>query len=551
MTTPRRQDEAETPSLSGPLSIILSCPQCGAPAAVEDDAVSAVCDHCASFLIVARPGRDEIFLAERTVSGAEEVRRIVIAYRVQARRAELLARYGTEGRDGERIAPPEIVIEARLKAFEEDLLRNMRVVGAHCVEAPYWHMAGAIVQGILGRFRDGAKEMRLRAFAIEHTVPGYSARSVNLRDRGLRLARSRVRPFSRRDVADRGPFLPWVEVPDEAHREMRRWEARDLDPGIEPITKRGALLFGRRFLIYRSYWLARIFSDQGQSWVLVDGSFGTIAGYPSEVESRALIELAVTDPEDAESRETKAVVRPARCPDCGFEASFDRHSHVVICTNCHLALEPRPKGIRLVPYDHADAADTKRKGEYLPFWVFGFEAVLTDTPVVRSLEAYAKLIHPRGLPPGFDPRGECLFVPAFRLLGTEAGDECFKRLVEWIHGSPPEIRGGKVLLGGRPSFHGVTVSESDARSLLPHVLYGLHDTTSAARLNTLLVRKTIDRARLGSTPGRLVMVSFVRGADGPEAPERALRVPRQLLDGRPELEAQRVTVHRAAAAKGR
>jgi hypothetical protein len=91
----------------------------------------------------------------------------------------------------------------------------------------------------------------------------------------------------------------------------------------------------------------------------------------------------------------------------------------------------------------------------------------------------------------------------------------------------------------------VTVSEPEARELLPYVLYGLHDTTSAARLSTLLVRTSIDRLRLASGPARLVMVPFAPSASG--AGSAWARIPRLLLDGGPELDAQRVTVQRAAA----
>jgi hypothetical protein len=345
-------------------------------------------------------------------------------------------------------------------------------------------------------------------------------------------------------VDDRGPFLPWVAVPEQAHREMHRWETRDLDPGTEPVTKRGGLVFARQALVYRPYWLARVLSDQGQAWVLVDGGFGTIGGYPSETESRALLDMTVADPEDAESRETKALVRPSRCPDCGFETVFDRRGRIVVCASCHLALEPRPEGVTVVPYDHA--AEGVGEHEYLPFWAFDFEATIAGAPPLRSLEAYAKALHPRGLPPGFAPRGGRLLVPAFRLLGTEAGDECFKQLVERLHGSPPEPTGGKVPVGERSSFRAVTVAEAEARELLPYVLYALHDTTSAARLNTLLVRTAIDRVRLADSPARLVMVPFARSASG--ADSTWARIPRLLLDGGPELDAQRVTVERASAA---
>jgi DNA-directed RNA polymerase subunit RPC12/RpoP len=532
-------------SPSGPLAILLSCPQCGAPSTVDDDTRSATCGHCGSFLVVERPGRDEIFLAESVVAGVEEVRRIVIAYRLQARRAELLARYSTES-DGERVSVPEMILEAELRRFEEALLERVRIVEAHRIEAPYWHLSGSILQAILGRHHDGPKEVRLRAFAVEHTVPAYDARAVNLRDRGLRLSRARVRPLSRRARSERGPFLPWVDVPQEAHREIGRWRTRNLDPGTEPVVKRGDLAFARRFLVYRQYWLARVMSDREQSWVMIDAGFATIGGYPGEVEVREILGRAVADPEDAESRETKAVARPSRCPDCGFEATFAARTLMAVCRNCQLGVEPRADGIHNVGYDHVDPA-WDGPTEYLPFWAFPARLAVQGTahPVVH-LEEYGRLLFPRGAPPGFFLRGDLLFVPAFRLLGTEEGDECFQRLAQWIHGAPPRIEAGKVPLGRAASFRDAAVAETDARETLPMVLYGLHGRPSAARLNTLLVRRLVDGVRVEAAPGRIVLLPFAPTDAGLVAPDAAVVVPGPLLDGGPAVEARRVTVYRPA-----
>jgi len=541
----------EAHDLSGPLSILLSCPQCGGPSTVADDARSAVCAHCGSFLILDRPGRDEIFLAESLVTGAEEIQRIVIAYRVQAHRAELIARYSTEGVDGTRLEPPEVFLEQELRRYEGSLAQTVHVVEAHAVEVPYWHLAATILQGILGRQHDGPKEVRIRAFGVEHTVPGYDTRKANLRDRGLRLARARVHPLSRVTAQERGPFLPWVPIPEEAHREVDRWRARDLDPGTEPVTKRGDLVFVRRFLVYRRSWLARVVvSDAEQSWVLVDAGFSTIGGYPGEVEARALLAAAVPEPARAGLQETKVYVHPSRCPDCGADTAFAPRSLAVICPNCQLGLEPRPEGVRVFPYDHAEPS-WSGPAEYIPFWIFPARMTVTGAAPIERLDAYAQLLYPKGAPPGFSLKGGHFFVPAVRLLGTEAGDECFQHVAEWIHGSPPELVAGKVPLGGGSSFRDATLPEGEAREVLPFLLYAIHDKPSAARLNTLLVRKLLDAARIEDAPGRLVFIPFAPDRESLGVPGRDLRLSRALLDDGPEIVAQRVTVFRASASAPR
>ncbi len=52
--------------------------------------------------------------------------------------------------------------------------------------------------------------------------------------------------------------------------------------------------------------------------------------------------------------------------------------------------------------------------------------------------------------------------------------------------------------------------------------------------------------RVAPAPGRLVLVPFAKGTDGAEMPSANVRVARLLLDGGPELEAQRATVQASA-----
>jgi ribosomal protein S27E len=349
-----------------------------------------------------------------------------------------------------------------------------------------------------------------------------------------------VRPLGRRQVAQEGPFLPWAPVAERTYQEIRKWQGRDLVPGFDAVTRRGAFCFGRRILVYRPVWLARVITDAGQSLVLVDAGFGTIGGYPSEAEGAALLRAGIADPEGPESRETRAVVVKSRCPDCGYEAAFDRRAVVVPCPNCHRGLAPGPAGIRLVPVGHA-AGD--RDSAWLPFWAFAFHIRTGATPH-DVLESWAKVLHPRGLPPGFAPRGPLLFVPALRLLGTEVGDTAFRELVEWVHGASLVLESEKVPLGGRPELLPAALSADDARELLPWVLWAMNGKTSAARLTTLSLKQAIESAKLDAGEPRLVMLPFRRQAAELVA-EGGPALPRLVVDGGPALEAQRARVSSA------
>jgi hypothetical protein len=385
--------------------------------------------------------------------------------------------------------------------------------------------------------------VRLRAFAVEHSVPAYDTAQSNLRDRGLRLSRSRVRPLTVREVGERGAFLPWLPVAERSYREIDRWRGQDLDPGLQPVTKHASFLDRGRVLVYRPYWLARVVTETDE-WVLADGGFGTVAGHPDPDESQSLLGLAVADPlRSGEPSYRRVHVVASRCPECGFEKALPAGSHVTVCSNCHRGLAPTPEGPRVVPYGHCVRGQERLDGDYLPFWRYRFRLEMEGAGAIECLEDYARALFPQGAPPGFRPRGEHLWVPAFRLLGTEIGDEAFKDVAEWVHAAGLERVPEKIPLGGRPVTWGASLSEAEARELLPFVLMGLHGKTSAARLNTMLLQRAVTRARLTPSEPELAMVPFDAAGDALCVAGTALRIPRLLLSGGPELDALRATVY--------
>jgi hypothetical protein len=532
---------------SGPLAIALVCPKCGAPFEVDDTVVSVCCAHCASLLVLSAPDRAEISIADEVVRGKQDIAEIVISYRVQAERAEIVSKHS----DSEGNPPSESFIQRRLAAFDRDLRARVEVIDAHRVQAPYWHLTGALVQAVLGRLGDGPKLVRVRAFEVEHTAPGYDVRAADFRDRGLRLSRSRVRPLTAGIQGAKGPFVPWIRPTGETSREIDKWKGRDLQAGVQAVTRQAEYILARRMLVYRAYWVARVAIEGELKWYLVDGSFASIAGHPDEHEAVALLRQSVPDPLTSTGESYRRVsVTASRCPDCGFDGPLDPAAHVAICSNCHLGLEPRPAGIRLHPYSHAVlAGGGPLDGEFLPFWRYDFQIEMAGAPLLRRLEDYARALFAQSLPPGFAPSGPHLWVPAVRLLGTEFGDETFQKLVHWIHGAALAVEDGKIPLGGAARGWPATLEEKDAREMTAFVLFALHGKASAARLNTMLVTRAIHKAKLTVSQPRLVLVPFSRAADETfVSPGGGVRVAPLLLRRGPELEAHRATVHGAAMA---
>src|SRR4029453_8134868 len=93
----RRAPPKDDKGPSGPRAIVLACPKCGAPFEADHTVVSVACDHCSSLLILSAPGRDEIYVADDVTRGPEDIGEIVITYRVQAERAEIVARHAVDG----------------------------------------------------------------------------------------------------------------------------------------------------------------------------------------------------------------------------------------------------------------------------------------------------------------------------------------------------------------------------------------------------------------------------------------------------------------------
>lgn len=527
---------------AGQLSIVLACPKCGASFPVDDETVSLVCEYCRSLLVVAAPERDEIGLEAANVHDPAQVLEVFFFSRLARRRTEIQARY--RDAEGRSTAPPAVV-DAELAVYEKLLRSRTRLVEARRVHVPYWHVHGKIVQAALGYWQHTNKRVRLRAFEVEHTVPGYDPGRANLRDRGLRLGRSRVRPLRLADVRSLGAFLPWVPVAEQTYGEIQKWCTRTLERALDPVVKHGEFLFGRRLVVYRTYWLAHVESEgQPPEWLLVDGGYGTVAGHPGSQEVADLLALASSDPlHSAEESFRKVVVVAPRCPDCGFEQDLDPRHCFVVCPNCHRGLEPRPTGIRLVPYGHHAPGGVPADADHLPFWRYRFRVELPGGQVADTLQDYAAAVFPGGPEACRRIAGDAVWIPAFRLLGTEAGDEVLKRLLEWAHATPLPVLPEKIPLGTRGRFRGATLSEPDARQLARLALFGLHPPAASARLNVWTVKHGVVGARVTLSDPTLVMVPFTADGDGLRFEGTDARVPFLLLEGGPALEARRATVY--------
>jgi hypothetical protein len=539
---PGRAGASGTGTAPRGFEVHLTCPHCGGPFIATDATVSQTCEHCKSLLIVEAPEREEVFVEPTQASEPAAILETLIRYRVDAHRSVLMASH----RDKEGNPPEEILVAALLRRFESGLRESAKIVDCRLVHVPYRQTAGRIVQAVLGRHGEGAKMTRLRAYIAEQTSPAYDPARFNLRDTGLRLGRSIFKPLLSADVPKLGRFVPRAQVA-ASRRELEKWRGQDLEAGFESVAKQGRVAVTFEATVYRPYYLVRAFLDRGDETLLFDGGFGTIAGYLSDEERDAFTRGKDPDPlGTAGASFRRVVVVPSRCPNCGIDPKLPEDAVVSICGNCHAGVSPSARGLAAVGYDREEGTTPDRSTALLPFWRFPFQIAIAGSPPIRTLEEYGAAIFPQGLPKGFSPQGDSVYVPAWRLLTTEAGDETFSDLARAIHGRAWNWTSDRVGLDARPRFIPVALPEDEAKDLAWTSLFALHTKTSAARLNTLLIKRTLFDAKLSFGKGSVALIAFKEQDRVYARPE--VSVPRLLIDGGPALAAQRVTVQAAAAA---
>lgn len=540
MTT---QEKAKSGS-PGPhgFEVQLSCPHCGGPFVATDATVSHICEHCRSLLIVAAPEREEVYFEPTQVDGNKEILETLILYRVDAHRSLLVGRHSDE----EGNPPPEIFIDALLKRFENRLRETARIIDCRLIQVPYLQTSAKVVQAVLGRYGDGAKIARLRAYIAEQTTPAYDETRFNLRDAGLRLGRSVFKPLLSADVPRLGRFVPRTPA-DASRRDLEKWRDRNLEAGLEPVTRQGRLSVTFEATVYRPYYLVRVLLDRGDETILFDGGFGTIAGYLSEKERDQFTTGKDLDPLGTRGPSFRQVsVAPSRCPNCGMAPKLAEDAILSVCENCHAGVALSAEGLVRAVYTREEGTSPRRDETLLPFWRFPFDIRLQGSPALRTLDAYAEAIFPGGLPKGFSPQGDSLCVPAWRLLTTQAGDETFAAVVQAFHGRTWNWTTDPVGLEARPRFIPVSLPEDEARELGWAALFALHTKISAARLNTLLLKRVLFDAKLSFGKGSVALIAFAEEDRLYARPE--MTIPRLLIEGGPLLAAQRITVQAAASA---
>jgi hypothetical protein len=345
------------------LDVIAACPECGGQNAWQLLQTLRSCDYCGSGLWWPRePGRPGFLVAEDAVEGPEallDVLQTLDAMRERSRlagiRADLDRASGETPID--RSDDPTLPSVSELKAERRHLFA---LDAHHKVLAPYVLFSSTLTFHALGRPRGGVKEFRNLFFRLEEIAPGYQP-PWNFRDRGLWVAKQRLRALAPQDLAVRPIARADHAVELEPLAARYRGQRLLIQPDLEPISFDSNLVEPSRWWVYRPFYYVRARTPMRDGWFLVDGQFATVAGYP-EVEEIRRVTARRWTPIDA--REVRAAAPRAigfRCPDCGADVPLIERTELQLCSNCGRLLQPSPSGLTSRPYAIVDRVS-------IPWW---------------------------------------------------------------------------------------------------------------------------------------------------------------------------------------
>lgn len=505
----------DSPDTTDRLDVVAACPECGGQNSWSLLQTLRTCDYCGSALWWPRePGRPGFLVAEDVAGTPEallDVLQTLDAMRERARLAGVRADLERENGESpiDRSDDPTLPSVNELKAERRHLFT---LDADHKVLAPYVLFSSTLAFHALGRPRGGVKEYRNLFFRLEEIAPGYQP-PWNFRDRGLWVAKQRLRPLAPEDLASRP--IARADQAVELERLAARWRGQRLliQPDLEPITFESNLLAPGRWWVYRPFHFVRARTPMRDGWFLVDGQFATVAGYPEVEEIRRATAPKWTP---IDTREVRAVAPRAigfRCPDCGADVPLVERTELQLCSNCGRLLQPSPDGLTTRPYAIVDRAS-------IPWWPDPGRADVAWLPFFRvemsvhragtRLPSFAALL--REALPVAGPHAKWLptewsesWIPAFEALTVARYDAWAFEWAEALTRTRPERCERRFFLEEPVDKANRVVPCAIAwdavRPLFPRLLLELLPKPVQARLNPTILKKiftaTIDVSTVG------------------------------------------------------
>jgi endogenous inhibitor of DNA gyrase (YacG/DUF329 family) len=486
------------------LEIEVSCPECGGPVIWLEHQRLNQCSYCSSTLYFEATGNDWFYLPP-TAKNQEQIREILVFSKAEKKRAERIARYpGANQEKAEMGSIFEVSLEPFLEEFREKIvLRETRLI-----YAPYWHLQATLLQCLLSTDRSGGKQYFLRRAFVDETLPAYDTTRWNFRDRGLRFGKVRLKQVTQKFLSE-SHHIVFLE---NMHSQLERIAKAHapLEGESYYLFKFQSLLRKERLPVLRPYWFVLYNCDQ-QEAALLDGAFGSVAGYPGGVEEAIFLKyqekplLRVEPP--------RIHVISSRCPVCGVDVPWGPHQRIHFCNNCRRALTFRGVEVDCVSYQYAIATTTSM---WLPFWRFPVRLRNRNT-TFDSLRPFYLQFFPERLLKDSDFRN-FLSVPAVNIVQERRGDLLLSALIaEGCRHS--DLMQGTLSL--QFTIEDCTIGPQEAAEMLPSILptaSGVHPSLHKSGSLVQMLKQT----QLETDQGSLVLLPFPFDGDN-------IRVGKQLF----------------------
>ena len=485
------------------LDIMAACPECGGGNAWGLLQTLQRCNYCGSALWWPRdPSRQGFLVTEDATERPEallDVLQTLDAIRERSRIAG--SRAGRERVNGEipmdRSDDPSLPDVNEIKAERRHLFA---VEADYKVLAPYVLVSSTLAFHALGRSRDGdLKEFRNLFFLLEEIAPCYVA-PWDFRDRGLWVAKQRLRPFAPADLA----FHPIPRDDQAAQLEhlVARWRGQRLliEPDLDPITFDSSLLALSRWWVFRPFHYVRARTPMRDGWFLVDGQFANVAGYPDDDE---VLRATARHWKPLDTQEIRAAAPRAigfRCPECGEDVPLVERTELQLCSNCGRLLKPSPSGLTARPYAIVDRASIPwwpANGSPDVAWLPFFKVEMSVMRAGTRLPDFAALL--RDALPIAGPQARLLpaewpesWIPAFEALTVDRYDAWAFECAEALTRARPELHERRFFLEEPVEEANRVVPAAvrweTVRPLLPRLLLELLPKPIQARLNPTILK---------------------------------------------------------------
>ena len=509
------------------LDIVAACPKCGGSNAWRLLQTLLRCAYCDSALWWPRdPKRPGFLIAEDTVASPAallDVLQTLDAMRERARIAGIAAELD-RGRQVyiDRSDDPML---PSLNEIKDERRKLFALEEHHKVLAPYVLLSTTLAFHALGRSRGGdLKEFRNLFFLCEEIAPAYET-PWNFRDRGLWVAKQRLRPFTPDDLAEHP--IPRQKAAVDMDRLTERWRGQRMliQPDIDPISFDSDLLEPARWWVFRPFHYVKARTPMQSGWFLIDAQFGNVAGYPDDAEVSRATAAGFKPLDSEEIRGATPRVVGFRCPECGADVPLVERTETQLCENCGRLLVPAPEGLKTRPYAIVDPAAIPwwpKSGDHDVAWLPFFRVEASLARAGKKLGDFATLLREtvpvtgrlKSLMPEVWPES---WIPAFDVMTVNRYEAW---AVEWSQAltrTRPERQERRFFLDEPVAKANrvlpVALQWETIRPLLSRLLLGMLAKPIQSRLNPMILSKILTRT-LAVTHVELVFVPAPITTDG-------------------------------------